>query len=218
MHDGNNAFEDELASFGTGWKMAEVLQGDENLNDYIVVGFGCNEDTKRYSEYCIFDNDPNYFDGNIKTNGEAHVEFVTKELYNFIKQEYNLKLEFDKCHIMGSSMGGLSSLVIGLKNPTLFKYVHCVSNAFFYNLPELEKFIDELKVTNKEQCFYLDTGTEECSSGKDFRLDYINSNKLISKKLNELGLDVTLKIIEGAEHNERFWNKRLKDILLFKKN
>ncbi len=233
-HDGQNAFFDEDAAYGVSWGFNEVLNEleSEGYPPTIVVGFYCNNENfglERYREYSYFDNcsllkNSSYYkniniitykDKTLTKKGNLHIDFLIKELIPFIEKTYKVS---DNRAIIGSSMGGLSSTVIGLLHQDKFNTAYCVSNAYWYDEEQLIDLINNTKKISNIK-FYIDVGDKEISSGLpdlEMNLAYVSSNTNVNNCLKNNGYDTFFKIIKDGEHNEKSWASRLKDILLIK--
>ncbi len=230
-HDGQNLFFDEKSAFGVSWGLNETLNKLEK-NKYaptIVVGFHCNNENfgiERYREYSYFDNGKWLQNSTISTDinfvtngkntlsakGNLHVSFLINELIPFIEKKYNVN---ETRSIIGSSMGGLSSTVIGLLHQDMFNNAYCISNAYWYNEEELISLINKTKKTHNIN-FYLDVGDNETSSNlpeSEIKKLYITSNTNVNECLKKNGYNTTFKIIKGGVHNEASWKSRIEDIL-----
>ncbi len=231
-HDGQNLFYDNEASFGCSWKFNDVLNEleKENYPPTIVVGFYCNNENhgiERYREYSYFDNNDlltksSFYNktttisiqsNTLRQKGSLHIDFLIKELIPYIENNYNVK---EKASILGSSMGGLSSTVIGLLNQDKFSHAYCISNAYWYAEKALTNLINSTSKKSDIK-FYLDVGDNELSSylpDDEIKKSYITSNTNINNVLQSNGYNTNFKIIKNGEHNEKSWNSRLRDILL----
>ncbi len=231
-HDGQNLFNDKDAYFGVSWGFNETLNTleDEGYNPTIVVGFYCNGENygiERYREYSYFDCDDLLLESsfynkqnivNVKKNvlrakGDLHINFLINELIPYIEKCYNVS---ENRSIIGSSMGGISSTVIGLLHQDKFKNAYCMSNAYWYSEKPL---IDLINNTKKEHDinFYLDVGDNELSSNlpdDEIKKAYVTSNTNVNNCLKENGYNTIFKIIKNGEHNELSWKNRLRSILL----
>ncbi len=230
-HDGQNLFFDDDASFGVSWGFNETLieLEKEGYPPTIVVGFYCNGENfgiERYREYSYFNNDNllinssffaglnivNYENNTLTGKGALHLSFLVDELIPFIEKKYRVNRNRS---IIGSSMGGLSSTVIGLLHQDKFKNAYCISNAYWYNEKELIRLINSTKKTH-EINFYLDVGDNELSSNfpdDEIRSLYISCNTNVNDCLKKNGYNTDFKIIKDGVHNEASWKNRLKDIL-----
>ncbi len=238
IHDGQNAFFKEEGGIGEVWGFNETLNEieEEGHKPTVAIGFYCamdNEGIERYREYSYFDNnnliekskrneDRNFVntkDKTIRAKGDLHIKFLVEELMPYVEDRYNIGKSADNRSVIGSSMGGLSSTVIGLLHQDKFGYAYCVSNAYWYNEFELIKLIENTNKTHNIK-FYLDIGDKEVSSGfpdEEIIKAYLATNINVNEALSKKGYETVFNIVKGGEHNELSWNKRLKEILLMKK-
>ncbi|MFC0189374.1 alpha/beta hydrolase [Fictibacillus aquaticus] len=213
MHDGQNLFKDEDASFGVSWGISDYLDIAEI--DLIVVGLDCSQEGyQRLDEYGPWVNkdvgkkligEDKPFGG----EGEEYIDYVTHELKPMIDAKY--RTQPDNTLLAGSSMGGLITTYAACKYPLIYKRAASVSSAYWFSQELLESYIQSNDLTAVER-FYHDVGTKESSSDISSQ-DYINSSKAIDELLQKKVSDCRFEIVEGAEHNEAAWRERFPRIL-----
>lgn len=213
MHDGQNLFEDELATYGKSWGIIDAYNSNKTLPKLIIVGINSTETRSDelvpfnfYSEY-----DKRYSGG--KTND--YYNFIIAKLKPVIDEKYRTLKSAYHTGIMGSSYGGLSSTYAALKYSEYFTRFGCVSNAYFPVQKELKKLIENSTLSTCKK-FYMDVGTKETGNKKEDKT-YIQSNqsiyKLLSKKIDSNNLK--FEIIKDAIHNEAAWEIRFPKIIKF---
>jgi predicted alpha/beta superfamily hydrolase len=215
MHDGQNLYRDEDASYGMCWGIKDYL--DKTKLDLIVVGIDCNtEGYGRLDEYGPWENKTvgkelfnteEIFGG----EGKAYIDYITLELKPFIDKKYRTKS--DDTSMAGSSMGGLISTYAACMYPSIFKKIASFSSAYWFNQKEIERLIQNSNLTSIEK-FYLDVGTNE-SSGEMGNKRYIDSSKSVYSLLKEKIKDCHFEIIEDAVHNELAWRERVPDVFRY---
>jgi predicted alpha/beta superfamily hydrolase len=214
MHDGQNLYKDEDASYGMSWVISDYL--DESGLELIVVGIDCADGLQRLDEYGpwitkALDDMLTEENQTIGGEGKAYIDYLVHELKPLIDRKYRTKP--DETSMAGSSMGGLISTYAACVYPTIFKRVVSVSSAYWFNQEEIEELIQRSDLSSVER-FYLDIGTEEASAGIDHQL-YINSSQKIYELLKNKIKDCTFEVVEGAVHNEIAWRKRVPEIFKF---
>ena len=113
MHDGNNLFLPEEASFGETWEVGEVLELMSSLRvtrEVIVVGVW---PVDRMAEYTS----PGY---------EKYGKFLVEEVKPYIDNQYRTHPDRQSCAVMGSSLGGVVSFYLGWEYPHVYGMVACM--------------------------------------------------------------------------------------------
>ena len=213
MQDGQNLFDDRLATYGKSWGIINAFENDQTLPELIVVGIDSTD--TRSDELVPF---KFYNEHNKRYSGgksDSYYNFIIKTLKPIIDEKYRTITSALQTGIMGSSYGGLSSTYAALKYPTYFTRFGCVSNAYFPVQDELEDLIKNSSLSTCKK-FYMDVGTKETGYEKEDH-KYIESNKSVYKLLSEKIEPNNLKfeIIKDAIHNEADWEIRFPKIIKF---
>jgi predicted alpha/beta superfamily hydrolase len=218
MHDGQNLFRDEDASYGVSWGLEDFLQ--ETKTPLIIVGIDCNhEGFERLNEYGPWENptvgpELLQIDGVYGGKGKAYVEFLLYTLKPLIDDKYRTKPE--ETIMAGSSMGGLISTYAACQYPHVFTKIASLSTAYWFNQDEIEDFIKNSDLTAIEK-FYMDIGSDEDTSKVDSR-HYIHSSEKVYEILKNKGVKVRFEVIEGAKHHESSWRERMPGIIHYLMN
>ena len=216
MHDGQNLF-DGATSFipGQEWRVDETAEGlikTGRIEPLIVVGI-YNTGVERVNEYTAAP-DPKY-----KTGGKADLygRFLVEELKPFIDKTYRTKRDARHTGVGGSSLGGLISLYLGLKYPTVFTRIAIVSPAVWWAENHIVRFAEN-QSHKPPLRIWLDIGTKE---GRDVpeAQRTVEGARLLKTTLIRKGWkdekDLKYFEAEGAEHNEKAWAARTPEILKF---
>ena len=84
MHDGQNLFDNNLATFGKSWGIMETYKNDPDLPEIIIVGIDSGE--TRTEELVPF-NFKNDHDKNLSEGvSDKYYEFITQSLKPFIER------------------------------------------------------------------------------------------------------------------------------------
>src|SRR5437588_12502339 len=141
MHDGQNLF-DGATSFipGQEWRADEVAQSliaAGKIEPLIIVGI-YNAGVERVNEYTAAQ-DPKF-----KAGGKADLygRFLVEELKPFIDKTYRSEKDARHTGLGGSSLGGLISLYLGLKYPTVFTRIAVVSPAVWSADNQIQRFTE----------------------------------------------------------------------------
>jgi predicted alpha/beta superfamily hydrolase len=216
MHDGQNLYKDEDASYGMSWGISDFL--DESGMELIVVGIDCAHGTQRLDEYApwvskelgeIFTEEKREIGG----EGKEYIDYMVHELKPMIDRTYRTIPE--ETSMAGSSMGGLISTYAACVYPSIFKRVAAVSSAYWVNQKEIEELI-RLSDLSAVERFYLDIGTAESTESADNQKNIDSSEKVYKLLKDKIELSrLRFDVVEGAVHNELAWKKRVPEIFAF---
>ncbi|MDF2822411.1 MAG: carbohydrate esterase [Clostridiales bacterium] len=224
MHDGQNLFDVEDSSFGNIWNAHGVLSYFESAEipkEYIIVGI--DNGKERYNEYSPWEYENLYeeitiskaFPEKVGGKGSLYGDYIVNTLKPYIDNKYRTLKDQKNTWIMGSSMGALISLFIGLRFPELFGKIGAISPAVWFAEKSLLEYCNK---PLRNQKIYMDIGTEE-SSGVNvsnfpeiYLTGAIKLSKIIEKNIDDKN-NMKFVIDEGAEHNEKAWKKRLPSII-----
>ena len=202
MHDGQNAFDPVTSSFGVDWQIdeaADTLIRKGLIEPLIIVAI--YNSVERSSEYA--NNDTGY----------AYLQFIIEELKPFIDANYRTFPDEDNTAVIGSSLGGLISLILVWEYPEVFSKAACVSPAFKIDRYDYVTEIKNYSGEKKPVKIYIDNGgvgiEEELQPGID---------EIISSLENfgyNRGEDYYWFKAEDSEHGEKDWAKRVWRALVF---
>lgn len=131
-------------------------------------------------------------------------EFVAKEVVPTVEKKYftTIKTGRENRALLGASLGGITSIWIGLKYPEMFANVGGQSSSFWVDKERVVKELAKLKGDEKFN-FYIDDGVFEG----------VADSRKVTKMLNEKGFKV--KYVEGQTgHNWTSWRDRLADAFI----
>lgn len=117
MHDGGNLFFPEEAFQGDTWKVEETLDRLDAMNlvrKMIVVGVHPRD---RMEDY-------------VRPGFEAYGRYLAEDLKPWVDANYRTLADPAHTAVMGSSLGGVVSLHVGLAHPESFGLVGCLSSTF----------------------------------------------------------------------------------------
>lgn len=203
MHDGQNLF-DALTSYSGEWEVDETMQKleQEGTLKLIIVGIE-NGGKTRSDEYTPWKN-KEYGGG----EGAAYGEFIVNDLKPFIDKHYRTKSDRHNTGIMGSSLGGLISMYIGMEYSETFGKLGVFSPSFWWSTEAVNQvknkgFVDTKIYMNAglDEHKWITKGTKEME--RNFRkLGYTNEN-------------LVTKYIKGGTHTERFWRSEFENAVLW---
>ncbi len=196
MHDGQNLFDATTAAYGVEWgvdETADRLIAAGAMEEIIVVGIDNTPD--RIAEYtpCC---DPKHGGGKL----DAYQAFVTDTVKPHIDRTLRTLPGRETSAIMGSSLGGIASLLIAQRRPQVFSKSGGVSSSFWWNSASMVT-VPAARVPVK---FYLDAGTDN-----DGLEDTQRMRDVMLKLGYRLESDLLFHAAEGGAHNEKSWAARV---------
>jgi predicted alpha/beta superfamily hydrolase len=202
MHDGQNIIDPATSSFGVDWgadETADSLISSGKMQSLIIVGIYNTKD--RTAEYSYSD------------MGHAYMNFITNRLKPFIDSTYRTLPDRENTATMGSSMGGLISLMLVWEHPEVFSKAGCLSPAFKIQELNYVPFIEKYNGPDKNIKIYIDNGGIALEA--ELRPGIDDAIKVLKQKGFKEGKNLQMYFDKNAEHNERAWAKRLWRPMLF---
>jgi len=219
MHDGNNLFYPEISFGGMPWKVNTTIENlvfKKLMEEIIVVGI--HNTPQRGNEYTWTEMN---WRGMVKEggNGAKYAQFMIEELKPMIDTKYRTKKEPEHTGVMGSSLGGLISLYLGIKHHDVFSKLGVISPSLWWGYGQALKDVEEIKSNLK---IWIDMGTKEGmykSSTPNFKNYHLENTRMLRSKLITKGYKegINLGYYEDKEgmHNEWSWGNRVAMPLLF---
>ena len=222
-----------------------IAPDDNSINHptvYLLHGYGgyhkswikikpeLTNDSDKYGMIFVCPNGEKSWYWNSPINEDIKFEtFITKELVEYIDNNYPTLKNRDSRAITGLSMGGQGAMYLAINHMDIFGVVGCTSGGvdirYFPNNWNMKDVLGEKdkneniwyefsiynlieNLNNGDLKLIIDCGTE------DFFLD-VNNN--LHTKLLEQGIDHDYIIRPGA-HDLKYWNNSIEYQLLFFKN
>lgn len=214
FHDGQNVF-DGATSFipAQEWRAdetADSLIRNHRVPPFIMVGIA--NTPQRMSEYTRVRDDRNGGGGQA-----AYDRFLIEELKPFVDATYRTRTKAVSTGIVGSSLGGLAAISLGLLHSDVFGLVGCVSPSVWWGNGEVVRFVQS--GSGHPVRLWLDMGMAE---GRAV-MPSADENLIGARALRDAclargwreGADLRYLEAPGAGHNERAWAQRLPSILEF---
>jgi predicted alpha/beta superfamily hydrolase len=216
MNDGQNLFDGATSYIpGQEWRMDETAQSliqAGKIEPLIIIGI-YNAGMERVNEYTAA-GDVKYHAGG---KADLYGRFVVEELKPFIDSTYRTEQNAAHTGIGGSSLGGLISLYLGLKYPTVFTRIAVVSPAVWWADNQIVRYTED-QSRKPPLRIWLDIGTKEGRDAKEAQMT-VDGARLLQRTLLrkgwQEGKDFKYFEAEGAEHNEKAWAARVEQILEF---
>ncbi len=212
FHDGNNVFDAATSFIGIEWGVDEAatrLVESGRVPPFIVVAVDNTPD--RMSEYT-----PAADRAHGGGGAAAYARFLIEELKPFIDLTYRTRPGPGATGVVGSSLGALVSLWLGLEHPEVFTRIGVVSPAAWWGGGDLARRVAAgagagLKI-------WLDVGTREGRGAADAARE-VDEVRVLRDALRARGYvegkDLHYEEIEGAVHNEAAWAARVERIMAF---
>jgi enterochelin esterase-like enzyme len=232
LHDGQNVFSSSGTDTTFGWgrweldRTVDELCRQKKMQEIIMIGV--DNSPARPEEY----SGRRYVQGesSAKTAFEKYEEFLTGELKPRMDHEYRTLSEAAHTAVMGSSLGGVCSLLLAWDNPEVFGAAASLSGAFTVFRPN---FVDDVlkgyQGPPKPFRVYLDSGVMNSTGGDDGRSRteevvtelrrigwgtgdlqwFVDKRTLTRTELEKSGLRPE-KWGEAltSQHNEFYWRRR----------
>jgi predicted alpha/beta superfamily hydrolase len=208
LHDGQNLFDGATSYIpGQDWHVgptADQCIHEGAVQPLIIVGM---YNTKaRIREYT-----PTHVPKLGGGRADRYARFLIEEVKPFVDVEYRTLAGAEHTGIGGSSLGGLVSLYLGLKHSNLFGRIAALSPSVWWNQLVIHRFVESIHVEPRPS-IWLDIGTRE---GPRIVQDVEQFRDVLLLRGWQLEHDLHYERIEGAEHNEAAWAKRVGPFLRF---
>jgi predicted alpha/beta superfamily hydrolase len=212
LQDGQNLFDPATAFGGQEWRVdetADALIRENQIEPLIIVGI-YNAGAHRIDEYT-----PSR-DRYMRAGGKGHLygRMVVEELKPFIDREYRTLEGPQFTGLGGSSLGGLVSLMLGLRYRRTFGRLAIMSPSVWWDRRAILRMVDRFEIRTRPQV-WLDVGTNEGSHPENITRDARALRDLLVKKGWIEGHDLMYYEAVGAQHNERAWAERVGPMLRF---
>jgi predicted alpha/beta superfamily hydrolase len=209
LHDGQNLF-DGSTSFipGMDWHVGQTADQciqDGRVEPLIIVGI-YNAGKQRLGEYTPT-RAPKLGGG----RANRYAKFLLEEVKPFVSSQYRSKQDTENTGIGGSSLGGLVSLYLGLRQPEIFGKIAALSPSVWWNERVILRFASTAPVQPLPR-IWLDIGTRE---GPRIVDDVERFRDVLIGKGWQQERNLHYQRVEGAEHNEAAWAARVGPFLQF---
>lgn len=209
MHDGQNLFDPAAAFGGVAWEADNAMNAgaaDGTIREAIVVGV--ENTAARIDEYT-----PSV-DRGLMRGGRApqYLTFFVDELMPLVNRELRTLTGPENTAIVGSSLGGLVSVWIGLRRADVFGAVGALSPSTWW---DQRMILDEVARASgpRARRIWVDSGDSGPSR------DGLEDTRALAQALQTAGYregEALRYVVQpGAMHNEAAWRSRLPDVLRF---
>jgi len=209
LHDGQNLFDGRTSYVpGMDWHVGDAA--DASIREgcaepMIIVGI-YNTGKSRIGEYT-----PTRVPKLGGGRADRYGKFLLNELIPFIQAAYRVERGPRRTGIGGSSLGGLVSLYLGLRMPETFGKIAALSPSVWWNQRVIVRFA-QASAPEPRPRIWLDIGTRE---GPRIVDDVEMLRDALVHKGWRIDMDLHYERVEGAEHNEAAWARRVRPFLEF---
>jgi enterochelin esterase-like enzyme len=211
LHDGQNLF-DGRTSFvkGRTWQVREhadaAIEAGE-IEPLVIVGI-YNTGDRRIAEYT---HEYNWQMGG--GEAEAYGQLVTRDLMPWIADQYRVRHDRASTGMGGSSLGGLVTLYLGLRYPTVFGKLAVLSPSVWWNHKSILGYLNEHAPQLWERPrIWLDVGDRE---GQRTLRDVEHLARRLMANGWRPGESLHFEKVEGGTHDEASWAARVSPMLRF---
>jgi len=142
---------------------------------------------------------------------DRYGKFLLEEVRPFMEREYRVDGGSHRTGIGGSSLGGLVSLYLGMLRPDVFGKIAALSPSVWWNQRVIHTFAAGMQVESRPR-IWLDIGTRE---GPRIVEDVERYRDILLRRGWQYEQNLHYERIEGAEHTESAWAKRVGPFLRF---
>jgi len=235
LHDGQNVFSSAGTNICFGWggweldKTVDELCRAGKMQEIILVGV--DNSPARYAEYC----GQHHAGTNQPIPFENYSSFLIKELKPRIDSEHRTRPGPEHTGVMGSSLGGICSLILAWDHPEVFGRAASLSGAFQV---DQTNFLNQLRAyagKAKPPRLYLDSGVVDFMGGDDGQkltaavvqelhrigwraelMHHVDQKPMTLAELEKSGLrQDKWAEAQTSQHNEFYWRFRAWRALVF---
>ena len=229
-HDGQNVFDGKTSTHRRStWEMAQsASRVSEQLGitpPAIIAIFhsGSKKDPhgrakdlspQRFFQEDVVVNSANVVKADLEhLRGDNYLNLIFDQIVPEITQAYELDIPVSNRAMIGSSMGGLSTLYAGIQRPEQMSALLALSPHWTIGGNRLvERTIEELPKPGNHK-IWMSRGTKSLDA--DYKPFQEYADRLMKEKGYRVGHDFVTKVYEKTSHNERSWASYLDQVMKF---
>lgn len=211
MFDGQNAFEEEQADYGSSWGLHAFLHDWEK--DVIIVGIESSRESDRHlAEYCPYHLAPRMWEG-LRGRGRSTMEWIIGTLKQEIDHRYRTMPDRLCTGVMGAGLGALMSLYAVTAFNSIFSKAACLSVPVGICYPQLLRQVRE-DMIDPDTRVYLSLGENEARDRK-MLAHLVACNLTVCNILQGKHARVYPYLLEGGRHCEADWKTQTAEFMHF---
>lgn len=213
LHDGRNVFDEATAFAGLEWRADEAATDLARRGQgVILVAIAAAEGGPgggRLSEYGPWPMPSLGATG----RGDDYADFIVRTLKPRIDARYRTRPERAATGVAGSSMGGLISLYMALRQPEVFGFVGALSPSLWFADARIFAWVQAQPPSRTPPRVYLDMGEQEGDDVAEARRG-VEQVRAMARLLRRAGANVRLVVGPGT-HSEEAWAQRFPKAVQF---
>jgi predicted alpha/beta superfamily hydrolase len=213
LQDGQNIFDPETAFIrGQPWwagESAEALVRAGDIPPLVIVAID-NAGEARVDEYTPTRS------AHLNRGGMAdqYGRMLMEEVMPMIAASYRIAKGPRATALGGSSLGGLLTLYLGMRNPRVFGKLAVMSPSLWWDNRAILQMVAEAELRPRPR-IWLDVGTAEAKSKRAATRDARLLRRILTRRGWRGGRNLMYMEDEGAGHNELAWAHRFPMMLRF---
>ncbi len=229
-HDGQNVFDGKTSTHRRStWEMAQsAIRVSEHLGTtppaIIAIWHGGSKQDEhgrakdlspqRFFQEDVVVNLANVVKADLAhLRGDQYLNLIFDQIVPEILSAYELEIPFLNRAMIGSSMGGLSTLYAGIQRPEQMSALLALSPHWTIGGNRLvERTIEELPKPGTHKV-WMSRGTKSLDA--DYKPFQELADRLMKEKGYRIGHDFATKVYEKTSHNERSWASYLDQVMKF---
>ncbi len=203
MHDGSNVFDAATSFSGIEWRADEAAADlARRGHGLIIVAIAAPRDGSRLSEYGPWPMPSLQATG----RADAYADFVARTLKPQIDLLYRT-LPGRASGVLGSSMGGLVSLYMALRDPQVWGFAGALSPSLWFADGRIFEWVAARPAAAALPRVWLDMGTQEGDTLPAAEISVAQAREM-ARRLRRKGIELRFVVARGA-HTEAAWAQRL---------
>ena len=208
LHDGQNLFDADTSFAGVPWRCDEAAEELARLGEMTpIIQVGIYNTPDRLKEYGPTDDAHDLSAG--------YGRFLLDEVKPLIDREYRTRIGPENTGICGSSMGGLISLELARRHPSVFGRCAALSPSLWWNGERLLHDIGDHPQQLSHCRVWLDMGSREGPSSDGLPPMVRRARRLAFHLRNHPEGEFRYTEVDGGMHNEWAWSARFPDVLRY---
>jgi len=207
MHDGQNLFDQNTASFGE-WEVDESLNELQAQGDWGCIVVGIDHGSQyRFDEYSPWVNSQ-YGGG----QGDEYVEFIVNTLKPYIDANFRTLPGRLTTGIAGSSMGGLISMYAFAERQDVFAKAGIFSPAFWFADNEPVNHVANHPKQGNARVYFISGADEEANGNQSNYV--VEDMQAVANAMTTAGFspgEKSFNVKSDGQHSEWFWAREFPD-------